>query len=58
MHDEKETKGEHYVCHGGCKGVSNMPGTCGASDCAEHGKPLHKCTCEDGNHNDFKPKAE
>ncbi|KKU55650.1 MAG: hypothetical protein UX77_C0009G0026 [Parcubacteria group bacterium GW2011_GWA1_47_11] len=58
MNDEKETtkEGEHYVCHGGCKGVSTVPGTCQAGDCMAHGKELKKCDCGDGRHNDWKPK--
>jgi len=40
----------HYICKGGCNGVSDSPGTCQAKDCASHGKPLEACSCEDGKH--------
>ena len=40
----------HYICTGGCKGVSDKPGTCQAKDCAKYGKNLDRCTCGDGNH--------
>ena len=52
--EEKTTEEkEHYICYGGCKGVSDMPGICGAPDCADYGQPLHDCNCPDGKHNDF-----
>lgn len=41
---------KHYVCTGGCKGVSDKPGNCGAPTCAKHGKPLTECDCVDGKH--------
>ena len=40
----------HYVCTGGCKGVSDKPGTCQALDCPHFGKPLEECGCKDGAH--------
>ncbi len=41
----------HYVCTGGCKGVSDEPGAiCRGEDCANHNKPLTPCNCEDGTH--------
>lgn len=40
----------HYVCKGGCNGVSEVPGTCQAQDCQDHGKDLVECNCEDNNH--------
>lgn len=40
----------HYICTGGCKGVSDDPGTCRADDCPKHGQPLTPCHCEDGEH--------
>ncbi|MEK6809515.1 MAG: hypothetical protein AABY40_02490 [Nanoarchaeota archaeon] len=42
--------GTHYVCTGGCKGVSGTPGVCQASDCADHGKSLKECNCMDDLH--------
>ncbi|HLC97913.1 MAG TPA: hypothetical protein VJC21_03985 [Candidatus Nanoarchaeia archaeon] len=43
-------KGFHYICTGGCQGVSPTPGTCQAKDCSKHGKPLEWCSCSDGEH--------
>lgn len=40
----------HFVCTGGCNGVSTAEGVCGASDCKDFGKPLKECTCQDGMH--------
>ena len=49
----------HYICLGGCKGVSKVPGVCGASDCANHTHELVPCNCTDERHHDFKiaPKS-
>lgn len=41
---------KHYVCTGGCNGVSTAPGTCGATDCKDFEKPLKECDCQDGMH--------
>ena len=52
---------EHYICTGGCKGVSNNPGTCQAADCPKHEHPLEKCDCADGKHHgafDFEHEHE
>jgi len=40
----------HYICTGGCKGLGEQPGVCGAEDCAKHNQPLKECNCEDGQH--------
>lgn len=40
----------HYVCTGGCKGVSPVPGTCQADSCPMHEHPLKECHCADGMH--------
>lgn len=40
----------HYICTGGCKGVSETPGTCNAEGCAKHNHPLETCDCTDGKH--------
>lgn len=45
----------HYICLGGCRGVSEHPGVCQAADCANHQHELVPCHCADGKHNDFKP---
>ncbi len=48
----------HYICLGGCKGVSKIPGVCGAPDCANHTHELVPCDCTDAQHHDFKKTAE
>jgi len=40
----------HYICTGGCQGVSEAQGTCQAEDCNNWGEPLEPCECEDGSH--------
>lgn len=50
--EENNTK-EHYICKGGCQGVSETPGTCGAGDCASYQDELEKCDCADEAHNNF-----
>ncbi len=41
---------EHYICTGGCRAVSETPGTCQAEDCSKRGEPFEPCECEDGKH--------
>jgi hypothetical protein len=41
---------EHYICTGGCEGVSEVAGVCGAVTCPKHGAPLISCDCTDGKH--------
>lgn len=40
----------HYICTGGCNGVSEKPGVCEAEDCPKKGQPLNECLCEDNRH--------
>lgn len=40
----------HYICNGGCEGVSDKPGACQAEHCPDHGKELHACDCPDNSH--------
>jgi hypothetical protein len=40
----------HYICTGGCEGVSDKEGTCQAETCPKHGQPLTPCDCTDGKH--------
>lgn len=40
----------HYICTGGCKGVSDKPKVCEAEDCPKKGQPLTECVCEDNRH--------
>ena len=42
----------HYVCTGGCKGVSDSPNLCQAETCPKHGTPMAACTCDDDKHDD------
>lgn len=46
---------EHYVCLGGCRGVSKVPGVCQAPNCVNHNHELVKCNCTDGLHYNFDP---
>ena len=48
----------HYICTGGCKGVSSVPGVCGAEGCTKHNHPLVECNCTDGNHTEIMQKCE
>jgi len=41
----------HFICTGGCKGVSEEPKNCGAEDCPKHDQPLIECNCTDNKHN-------
>jgi len=41
---------KHYICTGGCGGVSETPGVCQAEGCADYGKDLKECSCTDGFH--------
>jgi hypothetical protein len=50
-----ENTEKHYICLGGCRGVSAHPGVCQASDCDKHEHELVECPCTDGLHNDFQP---
>lgn len=40
----------HYICTGGCGGVSEKEGLCQAPVCLKHGLPLTKCDCADNSH--------
>ncbi len=41
---------KHYICTGGCNGVSETPGVCQAEDCSKHNQNLEECNCEDEKH--------
>ena len=45
---------KHYICLGGCKGVSENLGVCQTESCANHNHELVECPCVDSKHNDFK----
>ena len=49
MEKESESK-HHFICKGGCHGVSEKPGVCGAQGCSKEGGSLEKCMCPDGRH--------
>ena len=53
MKDDK-----HYICTGGCGGVSETPGVCQAEDCPDHGQPLKDCGCADGKHSELEKENE
>lgn len=40
----------HYICTGGCGGVSIAPGVCKAEGCSKEGEALEFCDCTDGEH--------
>ena len=44
------SKNKHFICTGGCKGVSDKPGVCQAENCPKHRHPLEPCDCKDGKH--------
>lgn len=41
---------EHYICKGGCEGVSEQQGVCQEPTCPNFGKALEKCDCIDNKH--------
>lgn len=41
---------KHYICTGGCKGVSDKPGVCQTEGCPKHKHQLKECDCTDGKH--------
>lgn len=43
----------HYICRGGCGGVSEEAGVCLADNCRNHWELLEECECEDGEHGTF-----
>lgn len=45
-----DQRGMHYICTGGCGGVSDKPGVCQAEGCSRHEHPLTSCDCTDGRH--------
>lgn len=47
----------HYVCTGGCGGVSEHAGVCQAESCSLHNQPLKECNCEDGQHTEVMAQA-
>ena len=46
---------KHYICTGGCEGVSEKPGVCQDETCPKHGQPLTECDCADGGHGKESP---
>lgn len=41
---------QHYICTGGCKGISDKPGVCQTEGCPKQGHPLELCDCAGGQH--------
>lgn len=52
--NDNKTMEQHYICTGGCGGVSDKPGVCQTEGCADYQKPLRECHCEDGLHEQVK----
>ena len=48
----------HYICTGGCQGVSQTPGTCQAESCEKHNHQLVECDCQDSQHSQVMQQAE
>lgn len=48
---------KHYICLGGCKGVSKVPGVCQVENCVNHNHNLVECNCVDALHGGFKKKT-
>ena len=40
----------HYICTGGCNGVSEVAKECESETCQHKGLPLEPCDCTDSNH--------
>ena len=40
----------HFICKGGCKGVSEVEGFCEAEGCPSQWQALEECNCDDGKH--------
>jgi len=48
----------HYICTGGCGGMSEKPGMCKAEDCPLFAEELEECNCPDGTHEARKGEME
>lgn len=48
----------HFVCNGGCKGVSDNEGVCQTETCSLHNQPLSECNCEGGKEAHAAPAEE
>lgn len=40
----------HYVCRGGCGGVSGVPKACGTEGCTNYEVDMEVCSCTDDRH--------
>ncbi len=49
---------KHFICEGGCKGVSENPVSCGANTCSKYNKALTECNCENTPHKFSSSKCE
>ncbi len=49
---------KHYICTGGCQGVSDTPGSCQAKACPKYEQPLIECICTDGQHQEEKQNKQ
>ena len=41
---------DHYICTGGCGGVSDVAKACETEGCPKKGQPFEECGCADGSH--------
>jgi hypothetical protein len=41
---------QHYICTGGCQGISEVPASCRMESCPRRGLELKECSCDDHNH--------
>ena len=49
----------HYVCTGGCEGVSDdSAAVCQAEGCQKFSQPLSKCDCADNQHSEVFEKEQ
>ncbi|MFA6991745.1 MAG: zinc ribbon domain-containing protein YjdM [Candidatus Gracilibacteria bacterium] len=47
----------HYICKGGCGGVSDEIGVCEADGCSKQWEVLEECNCTDGKHGMVEEKS-
>lgn len=40
----------HYICTGGCGGVSEEAGVCQSEGCVKNSQPMTECNCSDSMH--------
>ncbi len=53
-----DTNQKHFICLGGCEGVSSSAGVCQSVECDDYNLKLMPCNCTNGEHNAFAPYDE